>query len=354
MPKYDNLDLCLPPLMRILRHIDEHQPDVIHISTPGPVGCVGFLAAKMLRVPVLGVYHTDFPAYIDRLFDDNGLTKLSESFMRGFYRPFTAIFTRSEDYVRSLSELGLREKSIVSLMPGFDTQQFNPGFANQTIWKTLGARSSSVKVLYVGRVSVEKNMPLLTDVWSEVHDTCKARGLDAELVLVGDGPYRAEMEKALRGKNAQFLGFRHGEELSTIYASSDMFVFPSTTDTLGQVVMESQGSGIPVLVTDEGGPKEVVDNGRTGFIIPATDKAQWAARIVELVGSGQERRRMGAAAHEHMQQFSLVNSFEHFWEVHTKAWHDHLRRLGVTEESAGVCGQSRRSDDSAPTHSPTG
>lgn len=353
MPKYDNLDLCLPPLMRILRHIDEHQPDVIHISTPGPVGCVGFLAAKMLRVPVLGVYHTDFPAYIDRLFDDNGLTKLSESFMRGFYRPFTAIFTRSEDYVHSLGELGLKEKSIVSLMPGFDTRQFNPGFADQTIWRMLGARSASVKVLYVGRVSLEKNMPLLAEVWAGVYEACQARGLDAELMLVGDGPYRAEMEKTLRGKNAHFLGFRHGEELSTIYASSDMFVFPSTTDTLGQVVMESQGSGMPVLVTDEGGPKEVVDDGRTGYVIPASDPAQWASRMVELINDGPKRRAMGAAAYVHMQQFSLVNSFEHFWEVHTQAWHDHLRRLGVTEESAGVCGQARRSDDSAPACSPT-
>ncbi len=350
MPKYDNLDLCLPPLMRILRHIDEHQPDVIHISTPGPVGCVGFLAAKMLRVPVLGVYHTDFPAYIDRLFDDNGLTKLSESFMRGFYRPFTAIFTRSEDYVRSLSELGLREKSIVSLMPGFDTDQFNPGFANQSIWPTVGARAASVKVLYVGRVSVEKNMPLLVEVWKQVHDACRSRGLDTELILVGDGPFRKDMEKALRGKNAQFLGFRHGTELSTIYASSDMFVFPSTTDTLGQVVMESQGSGLPVFVTDEGGPKEVVADGRTGFVIPATNPEQWSARIVELISDGQKRRGMGAAAVEHMQQFSLVNSFEHFWQVHTQAWHDHLRELGVTDESAGVCGR-QRPDHAAPTKS---
>jgi glycosyltransferase involved in cell wall biosynthesis/predicted metal-dependent phosphoesterase TrpH len=353
MPKYENLDLCLPPLMRILRHIDEHQPDVIHISTPGPVGCIGFLAAKMLRIPVLGVYHTDFPAYIDRLFDEHGLTQLSESFMRGFYRPFTAIFTRSEDYVRSLGELGLRKKSIVSLMPGFDTEQFNPGYADRTIWRELGARAASVKVLYVGRVSVEKNMPQLTEVWKSVHAVCRARGLDAELIVVGDGPYRAEMEKTLRGRDAVFLGFRHGQELSAIYASSDMFAFPSTTDTLGQVVMESQGSGLAVIVTDEGGPKEVVDDGQTGFVIPADDVDLWSARIVELIADAQRRRAMGAAAFEAMQQYSLVNSFEHFWEVHTRAWQDHLKSLGVCPETAGVCGQSNRSDDESPQRTPT-
>lgn len=347
MPKYDNLDLCLPPLLRILRHIDQHQPDVIHISTPGPVGCIGFLAAKMLRIPVLGVYHTDFPAYIDRLFDDRGLTKLSESFMRGFYGPFTAIFTRSEDYVRSLTELGLREKSIVSLMPGFDTEMFNPGYADQTIWRGLGARPASVKVLYVGRVSVEKNMPRLEQVWAKVHAECRARGLDAELVVVGDGPYRERMQRGLRGQGALFLGFRHGAELSSIYASSDLFVFPSTTDTLGQVVMESQGSGLPVIVTDEGGPKEVVIDGQTGFVLPNDDLEGWTRRIVELIADGHKRREMGAAAFEAMQQYCLANSFEHFWEVHTRAWQDHLVGLGISAETAGVCGRSHRSEDEA-------
>ncbi len=353
LPKYENLDLCLPPLMRILRHIDKHQPDVIHISTPGPVGCVGFLAAKMLRIPVLGVYHTDFPAYIDRLFDDSGLTRLSESFMRGFYKPFTAIFTRSEDYVQSLASLGLDRERIVSLMPGFDTKEFNPGFADRTIWKRFGVRAESVKVLYVGRVSVEKNLPLMVDIWTMVQDSCRARGLDAELIVVGDGPYRETMARKLLGQNVHFLGFRHGEELSTLYASSDMFVFPSTTDTLGQVVMESQGSALPVLVTDVGGPKEVVDHELTGFVLSPKAAQEWADRLVTLISDERLRRRMGAAAYERMQRFSLVHSFEHFWQVHTKAWHDHLAKLGITRETAGIAGAQRPTDD-AETRSPIG
>ncbi|GAB4386252.1 MAG: glycosyltransferase [Phycisphaerales bacterium] len=345
MPGYEHLDLCLPPLMRILRHVDRHQPDVIHISTPGPVGCIGFLAARMLRVPVLGVYHTDFPAYVDRLFDDHGLTRLSESFMRGFYRPFTAIFTRSEDYVRSLTRLGFDGSRIVRLMPGFDVEQFNPGFADRSIWKALGVRAESIKVLYVGRVSVEKNLPQLAEVWKRVHAACRARSLDAELIVVGDGPYRAELERRLRRLDAHFLGFRHGRELSTIYASSDLFVFPSTTDTLGQVVMESQGSGLPVLVTDRGGPRELVEDGVTGFVLDPDAVDLWADRIVTLIGDERLRRRMGAAAAEAMQQFSLLNSFEHFWDVHTRAWHDHLRGLGITRDTAGIAGAGRLNND---------
>jgi glycosyltransferase involved in cell wall biosynthesis len=159
------------------------------------------------------------------------------------------------------------------------------------------------------------------------------------------------MAKRLAGQNVRFLGFRHGEELSTLYASSDMFVFPSTTDTLGQVVMESQGSGLPVLVTDVGGPKEVVDHELTGYVLSATDVDAWAARLVDLIADERLRRRMGSAAYERMQRFSLVHSFEHFWEVHTKAWHDHLGRLGITRASAGIAGGGRPSDEAGTSRS---
>src|SRR5205807_6946535 len=104
-----------------------------------------------------------------------------------------------------------------------------------------------------------------------------------------------------------------------LYASSDFFIFPSTTDTLGQVVMESQASGIPVIVTDQGGPKEVVIDGATGFVLPHDKPDQWVSRIVELTADEPMRRRMGAAAHAHMQDFSLARSFDHFWEVHERA-----------------------------------
>ncbi|USN99966.1 MAG: glycosyltransferase [Phycisphaeraceae bacterium] len=343
LPKYDNLDMCLPPVMKILRHLDQHQPDVIHISTPGPVGCVGFLAAKMLRIPVLGVYHTDFPAYIDRLFDDYGMTTMCEKFMRFFYKPFSAIFTRSDDYVDSLANLGLPRERVVSLMPGFDASVFHSKHRDPEIWRRLGLSEDSVKVLYVGRVSVEKNMPFLVGVWKAVRKRLKemakdGEGVKAELVVVGDGPFREKMESELGKKGASFLGFRHGEELSAIYASSHMFVFPSTTDTLGQVVMESQGSGLPVVVTDKGGPKEVVEHGRTGFVLGSTDADAWVEHVVTLITDHARRADMGIAAHESMQRYGLEHSFEHFWDVHKDAWHEHLGRLGVTRATAGSAG----------------
>jgi glycosyltransferase involved in cell wall biosynthesis len=158
-------------------------------------------------------------------------------------------------------------------------------------------------------------------------------GLDAELVLVGDGPYRAQMESELKSTRARFLGFKHGPELSRLYASSDLFLFPSITDTLGQVVMESQASGLPVIVTDQGGPKEVVIDGATGFVLPHDKPDLWVARIVSLAVDEPLRRRMGAAAHQHMQGFSLAHSFDHFWEVH-----EHARREWLVEQQTREIG----------------
>ena len=337
VPKYPELEIVLPPLMRMLRHVDQHQPDVIHIATPGPVGVIGYIAARMLRVPVLGVYHTDFPAYINHLFGDHTLTAATESYMRTFYAPFTRIFTRSESYVESLSKLGMQRDKIASLTPGVETAQFSPSFKDDSIWTELARTTSetlarpSVKCLYVGRVSVEKNMPMLVSVWKAVMRRCASEGLSADLVVVGDGPYRAEMERQLTGRNAHFIGYRKGRELSTIYASSDLFLFPSTTDTLGQVVLEAQSSGIPVMVSDEGGPKEVVAHDRTGTVIPVDHQDEWIERLVGLIRDGSQRRAMGAKASEHVKQFDLKIAFEDFWSAHTSAWHDHLGTIGIAE-----------------------
>lgn len=316
MPKYENLELAFPPAIRMMEAARRLRPDVIHISTPGSVGLVGRMAAKRLKVPVAGVYHTDFPAYIERLFHHDSLTLGCEQYMRAFYRGFSAIFTRSEEYARSLTGLGMARDRLHTLRPGIRIEEFHPRFRDELAWSGVGSPAGAVRFIYVGRVSVEKNLPMLTRVWREADRVLRGRGVVAELNIIGDGPYRGQMEEELRGARARFLGFRYGEELSALYAGAHVFVFPSTTDTLGQVVMESQASGMPVLVTDRGGPKEVVRDGETGFVLPAGDERAWVARVVDLASDERLRARMGRAAHEFMQGYSMQRSFEHFWSVH--------------------------------------
>lgn len=325
MPGYLQLELAAPNVRALLRRVRTIEPDLIHVSTPGPVGLVGVLAARLLRVPLLGTYHTDFPAYIADLFDhDPAFDAVASASMRAIYRRFGTIFTRSDDYAHKLHALGIRPRHTPRLRPGIRLDRFAPRFRDPFIWPSLGIPEASIKFLYVGRLSIEKNMPMLVRVWNAASESLRARGIAADLVLVGDGPYREIMQRDLPA--AHFLGFRHGNELSTLYASSDVFLFPSVTDTLGQVVMEAQASGLPALVTDIGGPQEIVRHDRTGFVLPARDDAAWIAAIVELASDTQHRKALALAAHDHLQAYSIAASFEHFWQVHAEVWsQSHLK-----------------------------
>lgn len=315
MPGYQQLEVVLPPSLAMWRAVKQMRPDVIHISTPGPVGVVGNIAARLLGVPRVGVYHTDFPAYVEHLFADDAFTWVTRRSMRAFYAGFARVFARSEDYARPLEMIGVPRPRLSTLRAGIDLDAFGPQFRDEGIWSRCGVAADEVKVLYVGRVSVEKNLPMLTQVWERACARLAARSAArARLIIVGDGPYRAQMEREL--PEAVFLGFRHGAELAALYASADVFVFPSLTDTLGQVVMESQASGLPVLVSDQGGPKEVVGHERTGFVMPASDVDAWAVAIERLVCDRDARRAMGAAAHAAMQEYSIAASFEQYWRVH--------------------------------------
>jgi glycosyltransferase involved in cell wall biosynthesis len=224
---------------------------------------------------------------------------------------------------------------ILALRPGVDTSTFHRGARDPSIWSRFpGVRPEAVKVIFVGRVSLEKNMPFLEAAWKQADARLSRAGVKADLVIVGDGPYRAQMQERLAGRHAHFLGFRHGAELTGLYASSDLFAFPSLTDTLGQVVMEAQACGVPVMVADQGGPKEVVTHGQTGLVLPADDRA-WADALVELCSDRARLASMGEAAWLAMQGASIGSSFEHFWRVHREAWHAHLARSGLTPETLG-------------------
>ncbi len=319
MPKYETIDTALPPILSMLRAAEEFRPDVIHLSSPGPIGTVGMIAAKMMRIPVVGVYHTDFPAYVEELFEPKILTSITKWYMSLFYGQFVSVFSRSTDYAERLRQLGIAGEKLVRLTPGFDNEQFSMDLRDDSVWDIHGIPRESVKVLFCGRVSVEKNLPQLVEMWETIEQRCARAGEDARLIIIGDGPYRKEMKARLGDLNAHFLGFRHGEELATLYASCDLFVFPSTTDTLGQVVMESQASGLPVIITDQGGPKEVVDADETGIVIPINDAQAWIDTIVDLVCDHAKRKSMGRKGVEAMKRFSFNASFEHYWQDHEKA-----------------------------------
>lgn len=323
MPGYETLEIALPPALEMMRAAQDFDPDVIHISTPGPVGTVGFLVAKLMRKPIVGVYHTDFPAYIDELFDNSVCSALCRGHMRFFYKRFKYVFSRSADYAQRLVDLGVQQDKLVRLRAGFDDTKFDHTLRDTSIWEGYGLKNDSIKAVFCGRVSTEKNLPMLVKMWPTICERVQAQGREIELIIIGDGPYRTKMEERLKPHGAHFLGFRHGVELATLYASCDFFVFPSTTDTLGQVVMESQASGLPVIVTDQGGPKEIVHNQSheysTAFVLPHDDEPQWVDTIVKLACDDELRSTLGRNGIELMKDHTFVASFEHYWSIHEAA-----------------------------------
>lgn len=315
MPYYSELKANIPPVLEVLEWADRQQFDVIHVSTPGPMGLVGLMAARMLRAPVLATYHTDFPAYVEKLTGDHRVAGNVEWFMRWFYKLPEAVFSRSSAYRFNLIDLGVSESRLRTIKPGIDLDKFNPTKADPAVARALGVdlQQTPNVLFYAGRVSVEKNLPLLVDAFKAL---CKRRR-DICLVIAGDGPYRKEMESALTGLPAHFAGYCDDTKLAALYAASTLFMFPSRTDTLGQVVMEAQACGLPCLVSPEGGPKETISDKETGLVLSATDPTAWVDATDALLADKPKLARFRAASVERGLRFGISGSFEAFWHEHT-------------------------------------
>jgi len=269
-------------------------------------------------------YHTDLPRYVSDLTGgDHRLTEATATYLRWFHGRADTTFARTKAYRSQLRQMGLQDTRLATTPPGVDTDVFAPRHRSAAVWPRLGVRQPH-RLLYAGRVSVEKNLPFLTDAFRRL---CRTRD-DVALVVAGDGPFRQQMAGELTGLPVHFLGWQNDAQLAELYASADLFVFPSKTDTLGQVVLEAQASGLPVLVSDRGGPQEVTDDGITGRVLPAEDPAVWADAIEDLLTDTPRRLRMSRTAPGRMARFGMAHAFEGFWNEHVSAV---ARRTAVGE-----------------------
>lgn len=294
VPEYDQQELSVPPFLEILRWCEREQIEEIVVSTPGPLGLVALAAARSLGCRIRGIYHTDFPQYVRYLTDSPALEGMTESFMRWFYGQMDVIYAPSGDYARRLESQGLEAERIRILPRGVDARLFTPEHRNLEAWRKHGA-TDAFKFLYVGRISKEKNLEVLLHAFDQVEQA----GCNAELVLVGDGPHLKELKGRFGRRAVTFTGYLQGEDLATAYASSDVFVFPSTTDTFGNAVLEAQASGLPAIVTDQGGCQEVIAPDRTGLVVEAGSATALAVAMEQLYRDRPMREVMGKGALEH-------------------------------------------------------
>jgi glycosyltransferase involved in cell wall biosynthesis len=307
LPEYELQKLSFPPILQMLDYVQRERFTEVIISTPGPVGLTALLAAKMLNLQTSGIYHTDFPQYIRILTEDSFLESMAWRYMHWFYGQLDTVFVNSEEYRQSWIKRGFDPAKLKILPRGLDTELFHPARRDAAFFEKFGASNGEVRLLYVGRISKEKDLDLLATAYRRLRN----EGLPVQLFVVGHGPYSEAFAKSL--PEAFFTGYLRGIELATAYASADIFVFPSTTDTFGNVILEAQACGLPVVVSDSGGPKELVENHTNGLITKSHDVEDFTGAIRALVTDPALRERMANFARNSVTDLSWPRAFTKFW-----------------------------------------
>jgi glycosyltransferase involved in cell wall biosynthesis len=307
LPEYELQKLSFPPVLHMLEYIQRQRFTELIISTPGPVGLTALLAAKMLDLKTAGIYHTDFPQYVRILTQDNYMETLAWSYMHWFYTQLDVVYVNSEIYRQRWVERGIAPERLKLFPRGIDTALFTPGHRNPGFWEKYGKKPGELGLLYVGRISKEKNI----DVAVAAIRKLLGEGFPVRLLMVGDGPYLRELRQEV--PEACFTGYLQSAELATAYASSDIFVFPSTTDTFGNVVLEAKAAGLPCVVSNRGGPCELVNDGIDGFVTRALDVGDFARVLRLLCKDAELRAKIGREARNRVENRNWNNAFRQFW-----------------------------------------
>ena len=310
LPEYPEQKIFYPPLLDMLDYCHGKGFNHIQSATPGPIGLAALAIARILKLPISGTYHTAIPQYVRILTDSPFMEELTWKFMLWYYDQLDMIYVPSLSTQKDLQERGIHRDKIKVYPRGIDIEQFHPSKRNG-FFKAFFNGDEKIKFLYAGRVSKEKNLQLLVDAFKMLSGLSK----DSYLTVVGDGPYLEEMKKDLSGLPCLFTGYLEGEALSAAYASSDVFVFPSTTDTFGNVVLEAQASGLPVIVTDQGGPGENMIPEKTGLLIKGGCAESLFHAMKTFTDNIELARKMGGAAREYMENRSFKKAFLETWDL---------------------------------------
>lgn len=291
LPYYEKITVKVPSVIRALEEIYDFEPDEVFISTPGPVGLLGLLAARLLSVKSTGIYHTDFTKEAKEITHNDSLSNLVESYTRWFFDSVTELKTTSAQYLDYLEDRGINRNKMSVFKRGIDARLFCP----------MDKRPDNVFTLcYAGRVSQDKNIDFLLNLFTDLEKSYRVR-----LIIAGHGPYSPRIEEFAKGRdNVIVKGEIEHSKMPEIYAQSDLFVFPSNTDTFGMVVLESQACGIPAIVSDMGGPKEIIEDKFTGFVAKASDYSDWMQKLSYMIELWQTDiaayRNYGRNAREHV------------------------------------------------------
>ena len=276
IPRYPELKLGLPSKKTLVKTWTLRRPDVVHIATEGPLGWSALQAAKVLKLPVTSDFRTNFQSY-SKHYGVGWLRKPIVAYLRKFHNATACTMVPTRELMRTLSQNGFANLKVVSR--GVDTKLFNISKRDTSLRSSWGATDDTKVLISVGRMAPEKNL----DQVLKTYDALKSTGQAFKLVMVGDGPLKEQFQK--RYPEIIFPGMLSQTNLATYYASSDLFIFPSQTETFGNVTLEALASGIPVLAFDCAAARDWVQTGVNGWLVAENNPEGFAAQAVTIFNS---------------------------------------------------------------------
>lgn len=291
LPRYPGLRLGFPATGTLVRHWTHAPPDAIYVATEGPLGWSALRAAARLGIPAASGFHTRFDHYM-RDYGMPWLEGVALAWMRRFHNRADATLVPTEELRLLLQARGFQR--VVRLARAVDTAHLTPALRDAGLRRSWGAADDVLVVIHVGRIAPEKNLDLAVRAFRAL----QARRPDARMVWVGDGPERAALERA--NPDFVFCGMRHGADLARHFASGDLFLFPSLSETFGNVTLEAMASGVPTVAFDSGAAREHLRDGIHGARV--FDEEDFIEAAVNLASKDTWRRAMGRAAREAVLQ----------------------------------------------------
>ena len=314
LPFYREMRVYLPRLRALSARVRADGAHLVHLTTPGPVGLAAAYVAATLGLPLIGSFHTDLGRYVGILSGSARLERWLRGYMRWLYGRCERIFVPSAATRAMLVEDGIEPSRVALWVRGVDAEAFSPrrrSSALRRAWEVgAGAPGAPLALLYAGRVSKEKGLALLPEVAARLRQA----GVAHRWIVVGDGAWRPELERRL--PDAAFTGSLEHGDVARAMASADVFVFPSCTDTAGNVVIEAQACGLPVVVSDQGGPRENMQPAVTGRVCRGGDADDLARALIDLASDPARRGAMSAAARRYASSRRWERAFAPLYDAY--------------------------------------
>jgi glycosyltransferase involved in cell wall biosynthesis len=300
LPLYPELKLALPR-PAVSESLERFRPDLVHVVNPAVLGLGGIWLAKTRNLPLVASYHTHLPKYLEH-YGMGMLEPLLWELLKAAHNQARLNLCTSTAMVGELSEKGIQHTAL--WQRGVDTELFRPELASETMRRRLHGHHDDTGnlLLYIGRLSAEKQIERIRPVLDAMPQT--------RLALVGDGPHRQQLERVFEGTPTTFVGYLAGEELAAAYASGDAFLFPSSTETLGLVLLEAMAAGCPVVGAARGGIPDIVSDGINGCLYDPDEATSLISAVTRLLGDAAERRQLRQAARQEAERWGWAGATE--------------------------------------------